>query len=189
MVKEFDRNVNAEISLLLDLTGQRHLGFKSESTWEYAKDLSISLLSKELEHGNSVQLLSNQISKPLGMGEDHRMDLILTISKLFPELDSDPKPYLERCLSSVQSGSTVFYVGPLQQLNYGSTLKSLKHLLKENVDVWCFFIDLRSFLEGLKEHIPEHRLPYLQLGSDPGEFLNQLGRTPVKTEIIKMARA
>jgi hypothetical protein len=46
-VKEFEKTVNAEISIILDMSGKGHAGRGSLSTWTRAKDAALSLLAQK----------------------------------------------------------------------------------------------------------------------------------------------
>lgn len=85
MVKEFERSVNSEVTVILDLNPEVHLGIKSQSTWEYGRDAALGIMSRQLEMNNSVRLVSNHFFSELGRGEDHFHYLCREVLKWSPE--------------------------------------------------------------------------------------------------------
>lgn len=158
LVKEFERAVNSEVTLVVDLNPDIHLGVKSQSTWEYARDVSLGLLSQQLEMNNSVRLISNHFFSEMGRGEDHLHYLCHEVAQWDPQLLSDEPELmrwghsgelLRRTAHLLRSGSTLIYLTPYQRQEFGEAREVLKSLWGEGVEVFVVFIDVNSFVGSL----------------------------------------
>lgn len=158
MVKEFERAVNSEVTVVLDLNPDIHLGIKSLSTWEYARDAALSIMSRQLELNNSVRLVSNHTFSELGRGEDHFHYLCREILKWSPEqLANDPSlmrwgvggDLLLRTSNLISRSSTLVYLAPYNKGPFDSALRVLKHMTGEGIDIHVVLIDVNSFVSPL----------------------------------------
>lgn len=147
LVKEFERSVNAEITLALNMRGSLHMGYGSQSTWEKAKDLTLALVANQARNGNSVQLISNDHYLPWGQGDAHIHDTVLKIFDTFPQQVVSRHDPLEGMQQWVPPYSTVFYVTPVFTQTHQNEWNPLLLLKEKNVSVQCYLIDAASFIQ------------------------------------------
>lgn len=148
LVKEFEKSVNAEITLVLNMRSNLHMGFGSQSTWEKAKDLTLALMANQTKTGNSVQLISNDFYLPFGHGDSHIHETVLKVFDCFPSLEVLREDPLDGMLEFVPYYSTVFYVTPLFAQSKPYDWKNLLLLREKHVNVQCFLVDSASFVQG-----------------------------------------
>jgi uncharacterized protein (DUF58 family) len=147
LVKEFEKSVNTEITLILDMTGHAHMGWKSESTWEYAKDIALSIVSREMANGNHIQLVANRCLIPAAGGEHHYLQIIKSVFDLFPEEGTSSAELVSRAASAVRRGTTAVYIGPVFK-DFEGTSASLIRLAEQGVDVIAVLLDAGTFVRG-----------------------------------------
>ena len=192
MVKEFERSVNSEVTVVLDLNPEIHLGIKSQSTWEYGRDAALGIMSRQLEMNNSVRLVSNHFFSELGRGEDHLHHMCREVLKWSPEqLTDDPSllrwgvagELLMRASTLISQGSTLVYICPYHKLEFGKAREVLKHLAGEGIDVHVVFIDVNSFVAPLLRKLSWAHLAevgYCRGVDEEVAELRKMGFTPYK---------
>jgi uncharacterized protein (DUF58 family) len=148
LVKEFEKSVNAEITLVLDMTAQNQMGWKAESTWEYAKDIALSIMAREMANGNHIALVSNRSRIGSGGGEGHYLQIIKAVFDLGPEADDSEVDLVSRASIVVPRGTTVVYIGPAFRPEFETTLDALVRLGDRSIDVIAVLLDAGSFVEG-----------------------------------------
>ncbi|MBI3543479.1 MAG: DUF58 domain-containing protein [Deltaproteobacteria bacterium] len=151
LVKEFEKIANTEITVLLNMDGRDHVGRKSESTWEYAKDAALAVVTQQMANGNSLQLVSNDRRVRFGRGEAHANLIARVIFDVMPVNDRSDRSLVERSLELVPAASTVVFIGPLLHTDPEALLRSLLKLRLEGVDVVCLLIHPASFAAGKVE--------------------------------------
>jgi uncharacterized protein (DUF58 family) len=152
MVKEFEKIANCDVTIILNLDPHLHVGYKSRSTWEAAKDAVLSIVSGQIEIGNSVQLISNDFYIEPSRGEDHFEFMCRTLMSITPkELGSEQKPsdLLNQFLPFLPSGSAVFYVTPFDEHENGISRAPLLMLRANGVQVYCIYVDASTYLQRL----------------------------------------
>lgn len=158
LVKEFERAVNCEVTLVLDLNPEVHLGVKSQSTWEYARDVTLGILSQQYELNNSVRLISNHFFSEMKIGEDHLHALCLEVSKWDPEvLASDASlmrwgkggQLLRRSAQLLTRGSTLIYLTPYHRNIFQEAREVLKVMWAEGIEILIVLVDTNSFVAPL----------------------------------------
>lgn len=148
LVKEFEKSVNADITLILDMTSSSHMGWQAESTWEYAKDIALSIVAREMSNGNTIQLVSNRRQLPGGQGEDHYLAIIRTVFDLEPEDDPSEVNLAERASTLIRSGATAIYIGPVFRQDFEQVEKSLSRMIERGIDVIAILLDAGTFVKG-----------------------------------------
>ena len=146
LVKDFEKSVNADVTLLLNMCAREHMGNRAHSTWEVAKDAALGVLRQQIEEGNSVQLLSNGISIPFGRGSEHAQLITHRIFRALPEAAGDSARLLDALVPLVPSSSTLIYVSPLFAKETDAVVDRLAELRERNVEIICLAIDAPSFM-------------------------------------------
>lgn len=145
VVKEFEKSVNVEVSVLLDMDQKKHAGVKSDSTWEAVKDLGLSLISQQLEKGNSVQVLSQNYFLPSGRGETQSSFAVFSIGQFKPVVS--PAPLLQSSFPLYERSSVLFYVTPCFIHGFEEEIKFLKKLRTQGYEIYLFLIEPNSFFK------------------------------------------
>ncbi len=148
LVKEFEKTVNSEITYLLNLNSDEQAGLEADSSWEYGKDIVLSLASQHLTNGNSFQVSTPQGELEWGRGRDH---CHLLMRWLFPQMPGNLTsldPWLSRASESVPHGSTVFLVTPVLRTGWNAWEKALRPLLGRDVRLTVVLLDSLTFFRG-----------------------------------------
>ncbi|MCC2678906.1 MAG: rane protein [Pseudobdellovibrio sp.] len=143
IVKEFERMVNTDATVILNLNPTMHIGMSGLNTWETAKDITLSLVSQMLSAGNSVEFVYNYgvIEKATGP------DQFLLIAKALIEHDmlkasdnehsgrthvDDP---FGTFAGNIVPGSTLVYILPVNYPHLRDSVQRLAWLSREKVEV------------------------------------------------------
>lgn len=150
VVKDFEKSVNANISVVLNLTPNWQLGKNAASTWEYAKDLALAIIQQQIELGNSVGFYSDQMFVSPGAGEAHfqqiaRQVASLKLNESRSPLVEQPVDLLTRYQPILPPGSEVFYVVPFNELEITTSEKSLRRLVGHGFRAGVVFVDTAAF--------------------------------------------
>lgn len=151
VVKVFDRSVSDDVSIVLDFSPAIHMGARGESTWQYMKELALGLSRQCIDHGNRVQIISQNLFLPWGRGKDHWADVTLRLGLHTPEFlkdKSEPGRKLEDYLEIMPNGSTVFFVTNFVLELNEATQDVLEKYRSRSIDVFVFLIDAVTFLKG-----------------------------------------
>ena len=148
LVKEFEKIANTEISIILNMDSRDHMGRKSESTWEYAKDAALALLTQQMTNGNAMQFFSNARYVETGRGEAHTNLIARVIFNLMPAADPNLKNLVDRYRELIAPASTVLYIGPLYGSDAEALFRSFLMLKYRGIDVICMLVHPTSFVEG-----------------------------------------
>ncbi|MEQ1875329.1 MAG: DUF58 domain-containing protein [Bdellovibrionia bacterium] len=148
LIKEFEKVVNTQITLLLDFDPNYHTGEGSESTWEWVKDIALSIASQQVTYGNDIQVITQDQFIPFGRGDEHVQFLALQLMNMKPQQAVPKQTLVERYLEFIPRGSTVFYIGPAFTIDLPATLEALPRLRANNIDVYCVLLDGASFTLG-----------------------------------------
>ncbi len=143
IVKEFERMVNTDATVILNLNPAMHVGLAGLNTWETAKDVCLSLVSQLLTKGNSVEFVYNYGVVPKASGTDQ----FFIISKALMEHDmlkaaenehrnrihlDDP---FGKYANQIVPGSTMIYIAPVNYPHLRDSMQALAWLSRESVEV------------------------------------------------------
>ncbi|MCB0422084.1 MAG: DUF58 domain-containing protein [Bdellovibrionales bacterium] len=179
LVKEFERSVNSNITLILNLDPTIHLGYKSLSTWEICRDVCLSFVRREVQLQNSIQLISQTLFVPFGQGLSHFSTIShqLCTLNIFENMISEKSKgvvvdlfsknsrnhILNRSRSLVPKFSTLIYLSPYNPTEMDTTVEQLGLYKQEKVDVIAIFIDPNILRVPLISHLPIEKIPPLKM--------------------------
>lgn len=150
VVKDFEKSVNANVCVVLNLTSNWQIGKNSISTWEYAKDLALAVIQQQTELGNSVGFYSDQTFVSPATGESHFQQVSRCVANL--KLQDSKSPLVEkptdillRYQPILPLGAEVIYVVPFNELEIQSSEKSLRLLAASGFHVAVVFVDTAAF--------------------------------------------
>jgi len=189
LVKEFDHLVSTDIAIFLDVDLAHHTGFKSDSTWEYAKDLANSIICQQLEAGNSIQLLTNFFVTENKRGESHRNELLTLISKTKERVDTDSRSLEERYFGLVSPGATLIHIGPVYLKNTDSFLHALTKFRAQGNDILLYLIDPLSFVRDRAEFSNPHFKSALHSLDQEFKYLETLGLKGFQFKFLKRSQS
>ncbi len=160
MVKEFDRMVNSDIIVAVNSHPTLHIGQKSMSTWEMTRDVSLSLISQQLEMGNSVRYMSNEWSYDLSDSQNSFEALAIQLANQdifntpFDHFDPNlAQSHFTDLFRSVEPGMSLFYITPYVDAIQDPLLKVMKSLRLSHVKIFIVFIDVQSFIDEFNHKI------------------------------------
>lgn len=161
MVKEFEKITNCDVTVILNLDPHLHVGYKSNSTWEAAKDIALSLLSQQIELGNSIQVCSNHLYIEPARGREHFQYLCRQMMDILPsadDLNSKIDNVIARYRHMIAPGSALFYISVYDDSEITIALPGLRLLATNGVRVSCIYLDAAAFFQGLKGVAPDFLL-------------------------------
>lgn len=175
MVKEFEKVVNCDVSVILNLDPLIHVGFKSDSTWEHARDCALSVMSQQIDLGNTVQFFTNSFFTPGARGDDHFKYLCRKIMNLDPQTvpapeilsgrrETGPPNLVKKFKEWIPSGSTVFYISVFDRIEFANVFPELAALRARHIQVFCIYVDASSLFGALSVD-PLYAAAFLAKGS------------------------
>lgn len=149
VVKEFENIVNTELTICLDMDQRNHIGYKSSSTWEYTKDIAISIIREKGPQVGRLQFLSQNLMIPFGSGHEHLESIVQKISALRPVNAMRARHLLEDAWLNSPYGSGLLYISPIYQNDPSHISSLLESLSSKAVRVSCVYVPAASFTEFL----------------------------------------
>jgi uncharacterized protein (DUF58 family) len=140
VVNEFEKNTNTFVTLLLDLDLKNQLGLGELSTWEWAKDLALSVCANEIGRNNMIQVLCHNIFIRFSSGPSQ----LTTIERHFThhELSASDSDSHFKHLSNLPSEGQVYFVCPMITTpSIQETFRLLKRLKMSGQNVIIFVLD------------------------------------------------
>jgi uncharacterized protein (DUF58 family) len=149
IVKEFERMVNTDATIMLNLNPAMHVGLAGLNTWETAKDVCLSLVSQMLTKGNSVEFIYNYgvIAKATGPDQFYLVSKALMEHDILKAAENEHQERLHiddpfgMHASRVIPGSTFFYILPVNYPHLRDSMQRLTWLSRENVEVILVLIN------------------------------------------------
>lgn len=191
-VKEFEKVVNCDVNIVLNLSPQWQVGRGPTSTWEAAKDVSLSLIQQQLDVGNSVAFYSEDSFIEPGSGSDHFHYLAKHVASLKPTypgggegLPIDPKPVLGKYRDFYARGSNVFYITPYNIGEFKRSESWLRRLQAEGFHVTCVFIDTNTYWLRFLESVSTGLLIGTKLIQGIDDDVAKLERLGIATFVVK----
>ena len=149
LVKEFEKTINSDVCVMINMDGSLHVGEAATSTWEYAKDLALAYLSEQFQSFNRVQVVSNNFAIESGRGTDLQRLIVERVSALFPSVDKAREHFLKRNLLEVAPGSTLIYILPVYREMLDVSVGFIKQMQAElRIKPLLVLIDAGSFVQG-----------------------------------------
>lgn len=149
VVKEFENIVNTELTICLDMDQRNHVGYKSASTWEYTKDIAISIIRERGLEVGRLQFISQNLMIPFGSGRDHLESIVQKISALRPLRAVSSRHLLEEAWLNSPYGSGLLYISPVYQNDPSHLSSLLESLSSKAVRVSCIYVPASGFTEFL----------------------------------------
>ena len=149
IVKEFERMVNTDATVILNLNPALHVGLANLNTWETAKDVGLSLTSQLLSSGSSVEFIYNYGAIPKATGKEQfyaiakaliEHDMLKSAEGLHQKRVHIDDPF-GNSAARVIPGSTLIYITPVNYPHLRDSLQSLTWLSRENVEVILVLIN------------------------------------------------
>ncbi len=166
VVKDFEKSVNAAVNIVLNLEPFWQLGKGADSTWEYAKDIALAIVSQQAQHGNFVSFMSGRTIVEPGTGENHvyqiasriaalELDAVVTEkSTLLAESRDLKMGSLEKFEPLFSRGSEVFYIVPFNEAELQLSERSLRRLRASGFHVNVVFLDTAAYWRKHIKSIP-----------------------------------
>lgn len=150
VVKEFEKTVNSQITLLMNMSDKLHMGQGGQSTWEYMRDIALSISDQQLERNNNIQIITNKRTVPFGEGKDFIQYLELLMPDLHPEVDKFAEFFVQRSINSIPYASTIFYFSPiLPDKIFTQNLMDLKSLVSSHCQIFVILIDGIDYMANI----------------------------------------
>ncbi|OFZ17330.1 MAG: hypothetical protein A2X86_02430 [Bdellovibrionales bacterium GWA2_49_15] len=125
---EYEKCVNSNVKIILDLDQTLHFGSGDRSTWEILKDYAMALASQQLQSSNSIMgITQNGIIGP-GRGQTFLNQLEMILPKL-GLVDAKKVPILKKASPLLSAGDALFYLTPfIHSKIFYENIKELSHL-------------------------------------------------------------
>ncbi len=150
LVKEFEKVVGCDVNVVMNVSPHWQVGRSSASTWEYGKDVALSLMQQQIDLGNSVAFYSESIYIDSGVGPDHFHELSRRIAQLEPlshgeRMPLEPVAVLGQYREMYPRGSNIFYITPFNTAELERSEPWLRRLRSEGFTVFTILIDTNTF--------------------------------------------
>lgn len=140
IINEFENAVNLRINYLIDFDELHHMGQGVNSTWEYARDLCLGLIKKNIEKNHFIKLITNSIQTEFGSGNTYFELLELKMCYLEPT-ESNPG-FFKRSLMELEKGTALVIIMPLaSKSGIKEQLIKIKEFSYKFSKIELFFID------------------------------------------------
>ncbi|HEX4925848.1 MAG TPA: DUF58 domain-containing protein [Bdellovibrionales bacterium] len=188
LVKEFEKVVNTQITLILDLDANYHAGDGGDSTWEWAKDIALSIAAQQVSLGNDLQVITQSEYISFGRGDEHVQYLALRLMGMQPVDSKERVNLISKYIEFIPRNSTVFYIGPGFTFDLSPTLKALPRLRMYDSQVFCVLLDGASFALGKLNGAVIHTTGSLWTKPKLKEALLFLLKAEVPVYLVQMQR-
>ncbi len=194
MVKEFDRMVNSEVMVAVNSHPSLHIGQKSLSTWEMTRDVTLSLISQQLEMGNSVHYKSNEWSYDLSDSQNSFEALAIKLAN--QDIFNAPYNHFDRLLAeahftdifrSVESGMSLIYITPYVDAIQEPLLKVMKALRLSHVKVFVVFLDIHSFIDEFNQKIDFSQKIFFPVANKIFSTMGELQVRDIEVSLLQAA--
>lgn len=187
MVKEFEKVVSCDLTLVLDMSPLLHVGSDHDSSWETAKLVTLGVAKQQLDLGNSIQFVSNGVFLPPTRGNDFFRLLMRTVTHLHPAAVavSASGGLVDQADEQIASGSTLILISVFDASLAERDFVRLCALRDRGVQVFVFFLDPSSFLLGQHEM---HALSFLGVAKTPASlsiFETRLRAAGIDVQVIR----
>lgn len=117
IVNVFEKNINKSLTIVLNRDERLHSGRGSNSTWEYLKDFALALACQNINNGNQVQIITNDLMSPSGSGQSfiNRLEFFLFELKMIrdPQAAVLFKDVIKKNHSWSSAQSSYIYLTPI----------------------------------------------------------------------------
>ncbi|MBX9769059.1 MAG: DUF58 domain-containing protein [Bdellovibrionales bacterium] len=146
LIKEFEKSVNVEVTLMIDLRPALHIGVPDKNSWDLVKEIAICILDSQIRQGNSVQVISQNLLVPFGNSPETRD---LTMLQLMPQTPKDGRDIFDAALKLSPSQSTVVYIAPFFPDTYKSEIEAqLLRVHSEGRNLVVVLVDSLPFMNS-----------------------------------------
>lgn len=200
VVKDFEKSVNATVNVVLNLEPFWQLGKGADSTWEFAKDIALALVSQQVQLGNFVSFMSGQLIVEPGTGENHAYEIASRVaalklnavaterSPLLLDVNELKAGSLEKFEPLFPRGSEIFYIVPFNETEFSLSEKALKRLRASHFHVSVVFIDSSAFWRKHIKSIPASSMITVDLFGRLEEVTKSLRRTGIRVFLASPER-
>lgn len=141
VVNEYENAVNLKVNYVLNFDERAHFGIGVNSTWEYCRDICLSLIKKNIEKNHSVEVFSNEFHVEKGNGKQFFEFLELKMCYLKPK-GEQASELLSKNIHLLEKGSALVLITPLNQgQGMANNIKFLKSHIDHFSSIHIYVID------------------------------------------------
>ncbi len=157
LVKEFEKMVNAEVSIFLNLEASLQIGTRELSTWEMIKDVTLSITSQQLRQYNSVRFFTQSMYLESLKGHQGMHELARRLITLDPVMESlrnnshetgvlgSVESLVKKYMGLHQPGENVIVITPFLTADSNSIVETMGALKSLGMNVYCILVDTAGF--------------------------------------------
>lgn len=177
VVKEFEKTVHSEITVLVDNSGRSHFSSGAHSTWECARDLTLALVNDLCEKGHSVQVGTHSFYIPWGSGISHSQ--YITMSMPSATLVEENLRSLSGAYADLASkGGSAVYIGTF--------FEGAEEALFSELNVLCAACtEVKAFLFFGPSYLNEDHISFSNNLKIFDDFKIRLARLPAQVRLIQ----
>lgn len=150
VVREFERTVTDQLTLLLDLQRSSIAGLGEHSTPEYVIKMAAALAHHSLMRGHEVQLLGvgeAPLDVPLGRGGAHEAFILEELAKVRPRGQTPLSDVLRFHIDRIPDGSTLVILFASVSVSMEAFVDAWTLLRSRHVRILAVLIDDTTFLQ------------------------------------------
>jgi uncharacterized protein (DUF58 family) len=156
VVKEFEKSVSADVSIVLNLDPQLQLKLEKSSSWEQIKHLALSVSQQQLSLGNSIRIFSSDWVLSPSRGDEFIEFLAKRLSRIRPQASSisQSRSYLlQKVKDEIPAMSTLVFITVFELREFEQDFQILKFLQSRGIQIFVLMIDSSSYLSELNESL------------------------------------
>lgn len=174
LINEFDQLVNAETTILINDHFKYHIGRGKKSTFEYMRNLALTIALDQLEKGNELRLMTSTQSHQFNRGKEYFRFLEKYICSLELNKSENISPLLEKV--EFQKGESLVYLVPLHPYPELLTeIERLKKITYNGTKVTLVLVDsLTNTFKGLDSDLSTVISGLLKITMDKKKAIEEL---------------
>lgn len=160
VVKEFEKMVNTDATIILNLNPTHHIGYDQLNSWETAKDVTLAITSQLINQGSQIEFIYNygKVEKSNGKDQFYAISKLLVEHNIFNSADGlhpQNKIYLDDPLfqyhKNINPNTTLIYIGAVNYPFLRDALAFLKMLASEKIEVILVLVNPLSVWEEFRQ--------------------------------------
>ena len=150
VVRQFEANVSAQVTIFLDLARRSLSGLGAEATVEYVIRTACAIAAAAVAEGHEVQMFGEEeksLVTPLAGGETHLGHILEKLALVKPKGKTPFHEVISRYADRIPQGSQVFLIAASVAGDPSDFAESVAFLKGRNTRVQALLVDDRTFIQ------------------------------------------
>jgi len=157
VVNMYESMVHTDLTVVVDMGGESHIGRAGDNTWEMAKEATISILHDLQPRTHRIQLFSQNVSVPFERGLSHLLHMSQVVANLEPTRpDESGIELLRKSIPNLPYGSSLIYVAPIYQNDSLALAQTFAMLVSRAIRCVAVFVQAEDYVLALPPGLTRH---------------------------------